>query len=120
MGEVSIEGELSRHVPDNPYGYTNLEKAERAKAIKDMAKDYPNLPGSWLDMVYDFWKNTPSDEVERIISDGAWEKPGTFSNPKGGVVYSAQVLDCDDAPFKQRYAGIRGLDGEVGGASEPN
>ena len=46
--------ELKRHKPENPYKYTNVELAERKKALRDMERDYPNLPFQWLEMVYDY------------------------------------------------------------------
>jgi len=88
-----IEEELPRHKEENPYNYTNLEKAVRAKAIKDMAKDYPKMPGAWLDMAYDFCKNTPKEEIEDIINSGKWETKGKFSDAKGGVLYNMEILD---------------------------
>ena len=90
---LSIDEVFPRHKEENPFHYTQLEKAERAKAIRDMAKDYPNLPGAWLDMAYDFWKNTPQKEVEDIINTGKWEKAGRFSNCKGGVLHTMEILD---------------------------
>ena len=66
--------ELKRHKPENPYKYTNVELAERKKALRDMERDYPNLPYQWLEMVYDFNKN-----VIKIINEGKWETPGKFT-----------------------------------------
>jgi len=70
---------VPRHQPENPYNYTNLELAERKKALKDLERDYPHLPYAWLEMVYDFHKNTPEEEVTEIINSGKWEEPGKFS-----------------------------------------
>ncbi len=71
--------EIPRHVPENPYNYTKVQLAERKKALRDLARDYPNLPFGWLSMVYDWEKNTPPEEVEKIINEGLWESPGKFS-----------------------------------------
>ena len=71
--------ELKRHKPENPYKCTNVELAERKKALRDMERDYPNLPFQWLEMVYDFNQNTSSEEVIKIINEGKWETPGKFS-----------------------------------------
>ena len=71
--------DIPRHQPENAYGYTSVELAERKKALRDMERDYPKLPYAWLEMVYDFWKNTPPEEVEKIINEGLWEVPGRFS-----------------------------------------
>ena len=62
------------------YKYTNVELAERKKALRDMERDYPNLPFQWLEMVYDFNKNTPDAEVKEIINEGRWEVPGNFTS----------------------------------------
>lgn len=71
--------QIPRHVPENPYNYTNLQLAERKKALRDLERDYPNLPFGWLEMVYDFEKNTPKEQVEKIINEGLWEVAGKFS-----------------------------------------
>lgn len=72
--------ELPRHTPDNPYNYTSLQLAERKKALKDMTRDYPDLSFGWLEMAYDFYANTPQEEIKRIISEKLWEGPGKFSD----------------------------------------
>ena len=81
MSEIIEETEIAipRHVPENPYNYTNLQLAERKKALRDLERDYPNLPFGWLEMIYDFEKNTPKEEVEDIINKGRWEVPGKYS-----------------------------------------
>ena len=74
-----MESEIPRYKPDNPFNYTNLELAERKKALRDMERDYPTLPFGWLEMVYDWHKQTDAEEVKRIINKGEWEQPGKFS-----------------------------------------
>ena len=71
--------EIPRHVPDNPYNYTKVQLAERKKALRDLERDYPNVPFGWLEMCYDWEKNTPPEEVEKIINEGLWEGKGRFS-----------------------------------------
>ena len=70
---------IPRHKPENPYGYTNVELAQRKKALHDMQEMYPAFPYQWLEMVYDFDKHTDPEEVKRIINTGEWEIPGNFS-----------------------------------------
>ena len=77
-----MEIPIPRHTPDNPYKYTNLQLAQRTKALRDMARDYPNLPYGWLEMCYDFVENTHSDEVKEIINSKKWEGPGMFTECK--------------------------------------
>ena len=114
MAEVSIDEVIPRYVEDNPYKYSPLEKAERKKAIRDMARNYPTLPESWLDMVFDFWKHTPEAELIDIINSKRWEGAGRFSKAKGGIIKAMEVLDSvEDLSVKQRYIGVLGLDGEV-------
>lgn len=108
---LSIDECIPRHVESNPYEYTTMQLAERKKALLDMSKDYPNLPHSWLEMVYDYWKQTPEQEVQKVINAGEWEGSGKFSKNAGGVLKSMHILDQRD--LKPRYVGIRGLDGEM-------
>ena len=70
---------IPRHVPSNPYNYTPEELNVRKKALRDLVLDYPNLPIGWLEMAYDFEKNTPQEEIKRIIAEKLWEGPGKFS-----------------------------------------
>ena len=93
MADIQIDEAIPRHVEENPYNYTTIEKAERSKALKDMAKDYPKLPFSWVEMVYDFWKHTPKETFEDIINKGLWEKAGKFSDAKGGVLHNMEILE---------------------------
>jgi hypothetical protein len=71
--------EIPRHVPDNPYNYSPEDLIVRKKALRDLVLDYPTLPVGWLEMAYDFEKNTPHEEIKKIIADKLWEGPGKFS-----------------------------------------
>ena len=54
---------IPRHVPSNPYNYTPEELNLRKQTLKNLVLDYPNLPFGWLEMAYDFEKNTPQEEI---------------------------------------------------------
>ena len=84
--ENENESVIPRHVPENPYNYTKLELAERKKTLQLMQADYPNLPFGWLEMVYDFNKNTPEEEVINIINEGKFETPGMFTMTRNDTV----------------------------------
>ena len=71
---------IPRHVPSNPYNYSGAQLAERKKTLKDLAEVYPHLPFAWLEMAYDFEKNTPREEIQEIINNKLWEKPGKFTH----------------------------------------
>lgn len=71
------EDPLPRYKEENPFGYTNLELAQRKKALLDMEKDYPNVPYAWLEMLYDWHAHTPNEEVKEIINTGKWEYPSS-------------------------------------------
>ena len=68
-----------RYIPENPFDYTPDELRERKKALRDLARDYPDLPFAWLEMVYDFHKNTSAEKVSEIIKCKTWETPGRFT-----------------------------------------
>ena len=62
LSELTHASEIiPRHTPSNPYNYNGAQLAERKKTLKDLAEVYPNLPFAWLEMVYDFEKNTYLD-----------------------------------------------------------
>lgn len=68
--------EIPRHQPENHYNYTAVQLAERKKALIDLRRDYPDVPYAWLEMLYDWHKNTPNEEVEKIMNEGLWEGNG--------------------------------------------
>ena len=70
---------IPRHTPSNPYNYTNVQLAERKKALKELAEIYPSLPFAWIEMAYDFEKNTPYEDIQSIINEKKWETPGKFT-----------------------------------------
>ena len=76
---------IPRHVPSNPYNYSGAQLAERKKTLKDLAEVYPHLPFAWLEMAYDFEKNTPREEIQEIINNKLWEKPGKFTSGFNGM-----------------------------------
>ena len=90
---VSIDEEIPRYEAPNPYNYSKTQLAKRSKALRDMQRDYPHLPESWLEMVYDYNENTSQDEVERIINEGKWEAAGKFSKVTGGTLVCGEILD---------------------------
>ena len=75
---------IPRHIPDNPYKYSIIQMAERKRALRDLATDYPTLPYGWLEMAYDFEKNTDPEEIKKIINDGLWEGKGMFTQDLNG------------------------------------
>ena len=75
---------IPRHIPDNPYKYSIIQMAERKRALRDLATDYPTLPYGWLEMAYDFEKNTDPEEIKKIINDGLWEGKGMFTEDLNG------------------------------------
>ena len=86
---------IPRHTPSNPYNYTPAQLAERKKTLKDLAEVYPSLPFAWLEMAYDFEKNTSREEIQRIIHEKLWEKPGKFTHahvpPEFNGMYSGDM-----------------------------
>jgi hypothetical protein len=84
----------------NVYNYTKVELAKKEKAVKDMMRDYPQVPKKWCDWLYDVIGHMPEDEVEKIINEGLWEKEGKFSMPQGGILKCAEVLNEDFTPVE--------------------
>ncbi len=70
----------------NAEGFTKAQLARRKYEIKLLAERYPNLPPTWLDMVWNHVERTPKEEIERVIATGAWEGPPKKPHVMGGVV----------------------------------
>ena len=83
--ENDNENVIPRHTPSNPYNYNAAQLAERKKTLKDLAEVYPSLPFAWLEMAYDFEKNTSREEIQKIIHNKLWEKPGKFTPGRNGM-----------------------------------
>ena len=95
----SLDDKFKRYNPeqDNWLKYTPLEMSERKQAIKAMEKDYPHLPPSWCDMVFDFVHMKGKKEIDRIINSKEFEKKSSKKrDTTGGVVKGALVIE--DAP----------------------
>ena len=75
---------IPRYIPENPYKYSIIQIAERKRALRDLVTDYPTLPYGWLEMAYDFEKNTDPEEIKKIINDGLWEGKGMFTEDLNG------------------------------------
>lgn len=83
--DTTVDAHFERYKEENPLGYTKLELAKKKKMILDIERDYPNLPRAWIEMVVDFEKITPPEEMERIINEGLFEYEGKFTAKKSSV-----------------------------------
>ena len=83
----------SRHTLELIPGYTPVELATRSKHLKEMERDYPNVPYKWIEMIYDWHHSQSVEEVERIVNSGECERPGKFSCAQGGMLYTASIED---------------------------
>jgi len=61
--------EIPRYEMPNPRGYTNLELEEKAKRIKNLEKEYPNVPPYWMDMLYDYLSKKDDEELKKMINE---------------------------------------------------
>ena len=63
------------------YKYSPKEQAEKDMVIKAMLRDFPNTPGGELmcEWVYDFVKQTPPEELDRMIESGELDRESKFS-----------------------------------------
>ncbi len=76
----------------NPYGYSNLEIAERNEMLENMLRSHPTIPFKWLEYVYDLVKNKPEEDIKKIINEGLWEKP-IKERLNQGVSKSIEVIN---------------------------
>lgn len=80
----------------NPYGYTNLELAEKDKAVADMLERHPNIPPKWLEWLWDTWKRKGEDEMQRIIDSGEWDEP-LVKRQIGGIIKDAMTVELGNS-----------------------
>lgn len=80
---------LKRYEPVNHYNYTEVQKAKKAKVLKELERDFPKIPVAWAEMAYDYCENTPIEEVNKVINEKRWEGKGKFSDVKPQVIKNA-------------------------------
>ena len=93
MSEVTKIEEFDRYVEKNHFNYTEMELAKRSKAIKDMEKDYPSIPGLWIEWLYDIIENKPKEEVEKIINDKLWVPVVNKDRMVGGDLKCGEIVN---------------------------
>lgn len=96
MSEIvtkKIEEEIPRYESKNPFNYSKVELAKRKKAVIDAEKDYPNIPGLWIEWMYDLMGQKSEEEIEHIINSGEWEKEINKDRELGGTIKCCEVLD---------------------------
>ena len=90
---VKIE-DFERYKAKNEFNYNEMDLAKRAKAIKDLEKDYPSVPALWLEWLYDVVENKPKEEVEKIINDKLWLPVLNKDRVNGGYLKSGEIVDA--------------------------
>lgn len=71
---------LERYKTPNPYNYNNLELAQRRIEVDECKKRHPNVPAFYIEMVYDYIKNTPENLVNQNIIEDIWANSKTKNN----------------------------------------
>ena len=89
---VSESVPIPRYQEPNPYNFTPLQLAARTKALRDAAKDYPNVPTKWVEWLYDMVETKPKEEIENIINNKLWEgKPK--ERGAGGTIPNSLIIE---------------------------
>ena len=52
--------------------------AEKNTSVKQLRRDFPDVPELWLDMLYDWVSDNPL-EAQRIMLSGEWERESKHS-----------------------------------------
>ncbi len=101
-GEITttkVEDEIPRYEPKNPFNYSKVQLAKRKKAVSDAEKDFPNVPGLWIEWMYDLLEQKTESEIEKLIESGEWEKHTNTERQHGGTMQSGEVLDKEHLDF---------------------
>jgi hypothetical protein len=95
-----METNLPKYIPENPYNYSNLEKAKRKRDIKAMIRDFPTVSPMWVEWIYDVIENMPKEEVDKIVNEGLWEGPSKFSKAQGGLIHTVECFNEDGTEYQ--------------------
>lgn len=94
-----MQTDLPRYTKPNPYNYTQTQLNTRTSALREMVKDYPNVPPMWCEWLYDVITNKSQEEVENIINNKLWETPSKFAVAPGGTLNSVECFNEDFTPY---------------------
>ena len=81
--------DIPRHIPANPRNYTKMQLEEKAKKVKELHNDYPNVSESWLEMLYDFLFSKDDKTREAMVNEGWYNGPA--KNPRKPVPASVGI-----------------------------
>lgn len=57
------------------YGYTAVEQATKEAALKQCARDFPDVPIGWREWAYDYIvKEVGEEEFEKRMNSGHYDK----------------------------------------------
>ena len=72
--------ECPRHKMENHRNYTNVELELKAKRVKALHQDYPNVPEYWLDMLYDYLSKKDDETLTQMVNGDSHGQAA--SNPR--------------------------------------
>ena len=95
---VDDVNKLTEKIPQNNYELnaeqlSTLEIAQRKADVKELQQLYPNLPGMWLDMLWNWWKKTDDVEIQKIIDSKEWEQSPKHEYSTGGLVKNSVMVE---------------------------
>ena len=78
MNCIDVTGTgLSRKEVDNPFNYNDDQMTEKRLAMKTMKELWSNVPELYASWAYDLCKNTPEDELKKIM-EKVEQEPSRF------------------------------------------
>ena len=94
---LSIDEEFNRKKTYiNPCGFDDATLRRRDNELKELAKLYPDVCLSHLELAWNFCEYTPKEEQDAIIREKRWEKPPTNKRQFGGVIPNAMGITSRD------------------------
>lgn len=76
----------------NACGFDDATLRRRDNELKELAKLYPDVCISHLELAWNFCEYTPKEEQDKIIREKLWEKPPEKRRQSGGVLKSAMSI----------------------------
>lgn len=82
----------------NRCNFTDEQLRRRDIDVKELARFYPDVCPSWLEMAWNFTEFTPKEEQDRIIREKEFEKKCDKKRNTGGVIKNA--IKIEDPPME--------------------
>ena len=96
--------DIPRHIPANPRNYTKMQLEEKAKKVKALHVDYPNVSETWLEMLYDFLFSKDEETLNKMVEEGWYDGPAKNDRKPVPASVGIEITKACDVEKKVEYS----------------